>query len=444
MPRYHARWVLPITRPPIRDGTVAEIGGRVVYVGERAGAPPGADRELGDAILMPGLVNAHTHLELTAFRGLLEDISFGDWIARLQGAKRAVMDAERFLDSARLGIVEGLRAGITTYADTCDSGVTLQAMRELGVRGIMYQEVFCPSPDPVKVSESARALQQKLSTLEPFETELQRLGISPHAPYTVSDPLFALAARSGRPIATHVAESHLECELVCRASGVFADRLRAREIPVQPRGRSPVSLLQRLGVLDAGPLLIHCVQVDDEDLRAIADARCGVAHCPISNAKLAHGIAPVLEMLDAGIPVGLGSDSMASNNRMDLLEEARGAVLMQRVRTGRYDALSAGRALELATIGGARALGLGDRIGSLEVGKEADLAAFSLDDSPAEPTYDPVSSAVFALGGQPAKFASVAGNPRVWDWQLLAEDTRVVKRVRDTAEALEAWRGESQ
>src|ERR687885_2588615 len=187
MPRSPAPGVPPPTRPPIRDGTVAEIGGRVVYVGERAGAPPGADRELGDAILMPGLVNAHTHLELTAFRGLLEDIPFGDWIARLQSAKVAVMNAERFLDSARLGIAEGLRAGITTYADTCDSSVALQAMRELGVRGIMYQEVFGPSPSPLRVSEAARALQEKLASLEPLETELQQLGISPHAPYTVSD-----------------------------------------------------------------------------------------------------------------------------------------------------------------------------------------------------------------------------------------------------------------
>src|ERR671928_1207600 len=208
MIRYHARWVVPDTRPPIRDGTVAEIGGRIAYVGERSGAPLGLDRELGDAILMPGLVNAHTHLELTAFRGLLEDLPFGDWIARLQSAKVAVMSAERFLDSARLGITEGLRAGITTYADTCDSGVALQAMRELGVRGIMYQEVFGPSPEPARVSEAARALQEKLAALEPLETELQQLGISPHAPYTVSDPLFALVARSGRPIAVHAAESH--------------------------------------------------------------------------------------------------------------------------------------------------------------------------------------------------------------------------------------------
>src|ERR687885_914054 len=176
MPRSPAPGVPPPTRPPIRDGTVAEIGGRVVYVGERAGAPPGADRELGDAILMPGLVNAHTHLELTAFRGLLEDIPFGDWIARLQSAKVAVMNAERFLDSARLGIAEGLRAGVTTYADTCDSGVALQAMRDLGVRGIMYQEVF--GPDPAQCATSMAQLRDQVAAERALETPLVGVGVS--------------------------------------------------------------------------------------------------------------------------------------------------------------------------------------------------------------------------------------------------------------------------
>src|SRR5919202_504988 len=176
MIRYHARWVLPVTRPPIRDGTIAELGGGVSGVGGSPGGRGGGDRELVDALLMPGLVNALTHLELSSFRGLLEDIPFGDWIARLQSAKVAVMNAERFLDSARLGIAEGLRAGITTYADTCDSGVALQAMRDLGVRGIMYQEVFGPSPDPVRASEAARTLRENIAAPEPLVTPLKLLG----------------------------------------------------------------------------------------------------------------------------------------------------------------------------------------------------------------------------------------------------------------------------
>jgi cytosine/adenosine deaminase-related metal-dependent hydrolase len=437
--RYHARWVLPISAPPIRDGTVVEEGGRIVYVGSRDDAPGGTDRDLGDCALLPGLINTHTHLELTVFRGLLEDLSFRDWIVRLQGAKVAVMTPERFLDSARWGIAEGVRAGITSFADTCDSGVVLEAMRERGVRGIMYQEVFSPSADPAIVREAAARLAEKLARHDALETELQQVGVSPHAPYTVSDPLFALVARSGRRIAVHIAESDAEHRFVCDGEGPFADALRARGFSVSPRASSPIALLAKLGVLDARPLLIHCVRVSDADIAAIAASGSTVAHCPISNAKLGHGIAPVLEMLDAGIPVGLGSDSMAANNRMHLLEESRAAVLAQRIRGERFDALAASRALELATLGGARALGLADRVGSLEVGKEADLAAFDLTGLAGTADADPPAALVFALGAEPAKFVAVAGIPKVWNWELLNEDLELDGRVREITGALNAW-----
>ncbi|MEO6211868.1 MAG: amidohydrolase family protein [Gemmatimonadaceae bacterium] len=442
MIRYHARWVLPISSPPVRDGTVVELGGRIVYVGPRHDAPvtpDGTDRDLGNCALIPGLVNAHTHLELTAFRGLLEDLSFREWIARLQGAKVAVMSPERFLDSARWGIAEGLRAGITTYADTCDSGVALEAMRERGVRGIMYQEVFSPSADPKTVRDAAARLAEQLVRHDAFETDLQQVGVSPHAPYTVSDPLFALVARSGRRIAIHVAESDAEHRFVSEGEGPFADAHVARGIPVARRAASPIALLEKLGVLDAKPLLIHCVRVSDADIASIASSKSTVAHCPISNAKLGHGIAPLLEMLDAGVDVGLGSDSMAANNRMHLLEESRAAVLAQRIRTSRHDAFPAARALALATLGGARALGLADRVGSLEVGKEADLAAFDLTTLAGSADADPEAALVFALGAEPAKFVAVAGVSKVWNWELLDEDPALLGRVSDTAAALREW-----
>lgn len=434
MIRYHARWVVPVSAPPVRDGTVAVRDGRIAYAGPRAGAPPGPDHELGDAILMPGLINAHTHLELTLFRALLDGLPFPDWITGLQAAKTAVMTRERYLNAARLGLMEGLRAGITTYADTCDSGVALQAMRERGVRGIMYQEVFCPWPDPARVRAAADALWSKLAALEPLETDLVRLGISPHAPYTVSDPLFALAARSGRPLAIHIAESDAESLLVRDGAGAFADGLRARGIPVAPRARSPIALLQSLGVLNAQPLLIHAINVDRDNVQAIAASHASVVHCPISNAKLAHGIAPVADLVAAGIPVGLGSDSMASNDRMDLLEEARAAVLAQRVRYRCPDAMDARAALLLATLGGARALGLESRVGSLNAGKDADLAAFDLpvgfDDG------DPELALVFALGGTPARLVTIAGEPRVIDGRLVDGDQRVGQRALETAALL--------
>lgn len=441
MRRYHAAWVLPITAPPRRDATVAVDGGRIAYVGPRAGAPPGEDVELGDALLLPGLVNAHTHLELTAMRGMLDGLAFPDWIVRLQRAKVAVLDADRLLDSARAGIAEGLRAGITCYADTCDSGVALRAMREAGVRGVMYQEVF--GPEPERAPEALAALLEKLDAHRACTDELRGLGVSPHAPYTVSDALFervgAHAEAERLPLAVHIAESREEMELVRDGAGPFARGWERRGIAVGPRARSPIALLERLGVLGARTLAIHCVHADAGDIDTLVRHETAVAHCPISNAKLGHGIAPVARMLDAGVRVGLGSDSMASNNRMHLLEEARAASLVQHLGTASPSGLTAHDALALATIGGARALGLGDRIGSLEPGKDADLAAFALGDAGAAAEHDPEAAAVWALGGAPALLAVVAGRPLVTGGVLADADPDLDDRVRQTAQALAGW-----
>lgn len=435
---YTARWVLPITSPPIRDGAVTVADGRIVYVGRRAEAP-GTSRDLGDAVLLPGLVNTHCHLELTAMRGFLEDLEFRRWILRLTSAKRAVMTRDMLADSARWGLVEGITAGITTYGDTCDSGVVFDAMIEAGVRGIMFQEVF--GPDPAVADEAMRDLAAKVADLRPRQTARVRLGISPHAPYTVSDRLFeraaAFAATEQLPVAIHVAESEEEQRLVTAGEGAFAGGLRARGIDVAARGRSPVALLHASGILDRGPLLIHTVRVDDADIALMTAGGCTVAHCPVSNAKLGHGIAPLLELLAAGLPVGLGSDSVASNNRMDLLEEGRVAILMQRARTGSHEALTAADALDLATIGGARALGLESEIGSLEVGKAADLAAFDL--GPAAPVQDPASAAIFALGGRPAILVTVDGVPLVEDGEPRRADPGLRDRVQAVGDALREW-----
>lgn len=440
MIRYHARWVLPISAQPIEHGTVAVSGGRIAFVGPRAAAPAGRDVELGEALLLPGLVNVHSHLELTVMRGFLEDLDFPRWILRLNGVKRAVLDRERFLDSARLGLVEGIRAGVTTYADTCDSGVVFDAMIEAGVRGIMYQEVF--GPDPAAVDRSLGELRQKIDLRRSRETPLVRVGVSPHAPYTVSDPLYRAvseyAAREGLPVAVHIAESEVERLLVERGDGLFADGLRRRGIPVQPRARSSIELLRHTGVLDRRPLLIHCVRLDHADITLVAGSGAPVAHCPVSNAKLGHGTAPLLELLDAGVVVGLGSDSVASNNRMDMLAEARAAILAQRARTSRHDVLCARDALVLATLGGARALGLEGEIGSLEAGKSADLAAFALDPC-AMPVHDPEAAAIFALPGATAMLVVVAGRELVADGKLLAGDRALAGRVENTAMHMRKW-----
>jgi 5-methylthioadenosine/S-adenosylhomocysteine deaminase len=373
-------------------------------------------------------------------RGFLEDLPFREWIVLLQRAKTTVLTPDTMLDAAKLGIAEGLLAGVTTYADTCDSGVALDAMRAMGVRGIMYQEVF--GPDPASCDEAMASLRDKLVRHRSLESPLVRVGVSPHAPYTVSDQLFEavakLAGAERLPVAVHIAESAEEDRYVREGTGPFADGHRARGIPVAPRARSPIALLSRVGVLARRPLLIHCVRTDEADIGLIADTRCSIAHCPASNAKLGHGWAPLQEWLDAGIAVGLGSDSMASNNRMHLLEEARLALLAHRARTPPRAAITAARALELATMNGARCLGIDREVGSLEVGKAADFVAFSLDDVAAVPPNEPNATAIFALGGARARVVAVAGNLRVRDGRLIDEDTALVARVRATGDALAA------
>ncbi len=439
--RYLARWVVPVTQSPIENGCVVEQEGIITYVGGMGDAPPGEDHDLGDSVLLPGIINAHTHLELTSMRGFLEDLCFNDWIDKLRSSRKEALTDEMLLDSARFGIVEGLHAGITTYADTCSTGLVMQAMLEMGVRGIMYQETFGSAPE--QCDQSMEMLRAAIDRLSPMQTDLVRLGVSPHAPYTICDSLYSasadLARELGLPMGLHIAESASEQEIVCNASGPFAEEWRLRGLSVVPRARSPVALLEATGCLSSSTLLIHCVQLDGEDIDTIARHGCSVAHCPASNAKFGHGISPVAELIARGVTVGLGSDSVASNNRMDILEEARLAALFQRAVNRSERAFSAQQALEMATIGGARALGIGEKVGSLEVGKDADLSAFSLSAARATPVGNIIAAILFAVAGTPAHFVAVKGEPRLVDGQLAAPDAALVHRVVASANALGAW-----
>lgn len=446
---YTAAWVLPITAAPIADGAVVVEGDAVAWVGRAPELPAHfldiRRVDLGASVLMPGLVNVHTHLELTALRGFLEGLAFGEWLSVLTRARRECFDEDSLFDSACAGIDEGLRNGITTFADTTESGVPLTAMRAREVRGIGYVEVF--GPDPAQADASLANLMRAATAHRAQDTPLVQTGLSPHAPYTVSAALLravAAEAKAGQwPVAIHVAESDDETRFVRDGEGHFAERLRARGIRVAPQARSPVALLEQCGVLACRPLLIHAIRIDDDDIACIAAAGATVAHCPISNLKLGHGIAPVERLQAAGIAIGLGTDSVASNDRMDLLGEARQATLLQSFRLGVPDALSAHAALALATMGGARALGLDARIGSLDVGKAADLAAFPVQQDEARPMFDPAVTLVHVLAGAvPAELVVVAGRERVRAGRVLDTDMARRTRLERLGERLRTWRAE--
>jgi 5-methylthioadenosine/S-adenosylhomocysteine deaminase len=245
----------------------------------------------------------------------------------------------------------------------------MQALSSAGGSGIVYQEVFGPHPSSCR--ESLRGLQRQVEDAQRFANGRVRVGVSPHAPYTVSGPLYAAAAQwaraQGLPMAVHIAESPDETALLSRGQGGFAEAWRAREIPVpSPLGDTPVEWLDRHGVLGDQTLCIHVVQVTRDDIEVLARANAAVAHCPISNRAHGHGEAPLRALLDAGVRVGVGTDSVVSVERLDLLAEARAAAALA--------GLTADDALSLCTHGAARALGLDGELGSLEAGRWGDCA----------------------------------------------------------------------
>ena len=371
MLRIRAGRVYPVTAPPIEDGAVlVDDGGRITAVGPHSRIPnhAGAESlEFRDALLVPGLVNTHTHLELTHLAGKNDpEQSFPRWIRRVRALKEET-SAEAFDAAAERGLRECWAQGVTTIADTGDSGAALRALFRLGGRGIAYHEVF--GPDPAQLEASLEGLKQQVQGLRRFTSFHVGLGVSPHAPYTVSAQLYRAvaeyAARDGLPMAVHLAESKEETDFVRDGAGPFAAAWGDRGIPVEARGISPITYLHSLGVLRLGTLCIHTVQADGQDIATMARTSVGVAHCPLSNRAHRHGTAPLAALRKAGVRVGLGTDSVVSVGALNLWAEAGAA------------GLEGEDALRMLTFEGARALCMEKVIGSLEVGKQGDLTVLS-------------------------------------------------------------------
>jgi cytosine/adenosine deaminase-related metal-dependent hydrolase len=385
-----ADWVVPVAGPPIRDGAVLLEDGHIAAVG--TARELGTGERFESAAILPGLVNAHSHLEYAVYAGFGDGLAFPPWLALHIERKRRI-DWDDMLAIARLGAADCLRSGITTTADYSFSGVAARACAELGLRAIVFLEVFGSEPgDVLEQFERTRA------RVEDVFSGSVRLGISPHAPYTVSADAWDACAGLGLPVGTHLSESAAEEEWLVHGTGPMA---AVEELLVRPTGEPGTRTLARRGLLDSLTVAAHCVHVDSEELGLLVEAGVGIAHCPRSNALLGCGIAPLAAFRAAGARVGLGTDSPASTPSFDAFEELRAALMAARAREQRPDALSVADALELATIGSARALGLDDEIGSLEPGKRADLAVVSLEGSPLLPWEDPAAAIV--LGGTPAR-----------------------------------------
>jgi cytosine/adenosine deaminase-related metal-dependent hydrolase len=439
---YRAEWLLPITAPPVRNGAVAVDDERIVAVGPlddvRAACPSADLVDFDQAVLMPGFVNAHSHLEYTSFRGMFDDEQFGDWIISLIDVK-ASLTPDEYLASARLGALEALASGVTTIADTTYTGETLTASAQAGLRGVAYLEVF--GIDDKRLDQTMADLGERLTRAQRLAGPRLEIGIAPHAPYTVSSRLFQTLAGFARErhmkVASHVAESKEEVTYIRSGSGKFAHDYREKmgweRMLIQPYGVSPIKYLQQFGVFDENFLAVHCVHASHDDIRILKTKRAAVAHCPKSNAKTGCGIAPLPDLLRQGVRVGFGTDSPAASNIMDMFDEMRTALFLHRGVERDVRVLNAAQCIRIATLGGAEALGLDDRVGSLETGKQADLIAVDVSSSHFLPIDDPYSALVYGANQDDVLFTCVAGEtlyregdfPRLDRQAIRAESRRV-------------------
>jgi cytosine/adenosine deaminase-related metal-dependent hydrolase len=415
---YAADHVIPVATPPIRYGAVATDGEAIIAVGTadalQASYPEAPMTNYGRAAILPGLVNCHSHLEITAMRGRLDSVEhdFRTWLLTLNSIRQSMTDDEVYA-SAAAGAIEGARAGVTCFGDVGRSGEAgFRALKDAGLRGIVFQETEF-SPDNRTANEDFAVLAARFEAMHSMSDALVRVGLSPHSPYTVSSQLFELIAQysiiNRIPISIHAAESDHEVELMTKGTGFFTEVYDKFDVEWQSPYSTPIEYLERLGVLAARPILAHCVKASPDDLRRIEANGASIAHCPRSNAKFGHGWAPFEMMLDMGIKVGLGSDSVASNNQCDIMSEAAFATLGARNRDGSMRFIDAEEAIRAATLGGAEALGLADSIGSLEAGKRADLAVFSLDHPAQQPLSDIHAALVFSTNARDAMATIVAG-----------------------------------
>jgi len=409
----------------IENGAVAVRGARIVAIGPRAEIDArftGRQRlDRGDAILAPGLIDTHTHAAMSLFRGIADDLRLQDWLEKFifpAEAKNVTADFVRW--GTRLGCLEMLLSGTTTFTDMYYfEDVVAEAAQEAGMRGVLGETIIgFPVADHQTPADALRFTERYLTRFA--HDPLIVPAVAPHALYTNSDETLrasrALANRFHAPLLIHVAETRKELD----------DEMAKRHA-------TPVQTLDNLGVFHGRTVAAHCVWVNEGDLAILQARGVGVAHCPSSNMMLASGIAPVVRMLALGLNVGLGPDGPAgSNNDFNLFEEMDLAAKLQKVAAHDPQVLPASTALAMATIGGARVLGMEKEIGSLEAGKLADMIVVRLDRPNAVPLYDPISQMVYALKGDDVRDVMVNGRAVVRDGSILTlNQPQILAKARE-------------
>ena len=412
-------WLVPVEPAGVvlRNYAIGIRGDRIALIAPREQAlkTPCADvRELPNTLLTPGLINAHGHAAMSLFRGLADDLPLQTWLNEHIWPAEAQWVNEDFIrDGTELAIAEQLKNGVSCFSDMYFfPEIVCQQVHSSGIRA----QITVPMLDfPVPgARNSAEALRQGLQLFDDFKQHPRlTIGFGPHAPYTVGDQgldnIVMLAAQLDAPVQMHVHETALEVQQ-----------------SIEKYGERPLARLARLGLLGPRFQAVHMTQVNDDDIALLVQSNSSVIHCPESNLKLASGFCPIERLWNAGVNVAIRTDGAASNNNLDLLGETRTAALLAKAVAQSASALDAHRALRMATLNGARALGIDTQTGSLEVGKLADMTAFNFNDLSVQPVYDPVSQLIYAAARNCVEHLWVGGKQLLKDRQLVRMDEQKI------------------
>ncbi|MCH4882361.1 TRZ/ATZ family hydrolase [Pseudomonas sp. TMW22080] len=408
-------WLVPVEPAGVvlKDHGVGIRDGCIVFIGPREQAlklTTTQTRELPDMLLSPGLINAHGHAAMTLFRGMADDLPLMTWLEQhIWPAEGKWVDEQFVRDGTNLAIAEQLKGGITCFSDMYFfPKVASECVHKSGIRAqIAIPILDFPIPGASSADESLRQAVELFADLK-FHPRI-KIAFGPHAPYTVSDDnlekIRVIADELDAAIHMHVHETAFEVHQA-----------------VEQHAERPLARLARLGLLGPRFQAVHMTQISDDDLAMLVESNSSVVHCPESNLKLASGFCPVERLWQAGVNVAVGTDGAASNNDLDLLGETRTAALLAKAVAGSATALDAHRALRMATLNGARALGIESDTGSIEIGKAADLVAFDLSGLAQQPVYDPVSQLIYATGRDCVKHVWVAGKQLLEDRHLTRLD----------------------
>jgi 5-methylthioadenosine/S-adenosylhomocysteine deaminase len=419
------------TRRVIPFGAVAIDRDRIAAVGpadEIAARYSAAQRiDARGQIILPGLINTHTHAPMVLFRGLADDLALMDWLNNyIFPAEAKTVSPDFVRIGTRLAALEMIESGTTTFADMYYFEDDIAgATHEAGLRAVLGQSVIKFPVTDAKTPEAA--LVRAEAFIRKWKDDpLVTPAVAPHAPYTVEAPTLraarALANQYGVPVLIHLAETQQEVAIIRDA-----------------HHQSPTQYLESIGFWQGRTLAAHAVYLDDQDIATLAARGVGLAHNPGSNMKLASGVAAVPKWIAKGVPAGLGTDGAASSNDLDMFEAMRLAALLQKVSTLDPRVMPAGQVLDLATRGGAAALGLGDRIGTLEAGKQADVITVAMDGARQTPMFDPISHLVYVAHGDDVRNTIVAGRVLMRDRQVLTlQAGDVLRDGRAMAERVKA------